>query len=71
VRQQITQERPSPRRRPIVSFRASSRRPGDLSIALKIRLWRRCVAYLGAIVPLTRAGLRAEAIPVGGLDVAF
>jgi len=43
----------------------------DLSLGLKLRLAQRLVAHLGALVPLTRDGLRADVTPTGGIQARF
>lgn len=43
----------------------------DLATGLKLSMGEHALFYIGAIVPLTRDGLRAAVIPTGGIEVGF
>ncbi len=43
----------------------------DLATGLKLSMGEHALFYIGAIVPLTRDGLRASVIPTGGIEVGF
>jgi hypothetical protein len=43
----------------------------DLAASLRVRLSRSGVAFVGAIVPLTDDGVRADVVPGGGIEFAF
>jgi hypothetical protein len=43
----------------------------DLALAMKVRLYRDLVGFVGVILPLTNDGARAAAIPTGGLQYGF
>ena len=43
----------------------------DIAPAIKVRLFRDLVGYVGVILPLTSDGARAPAIPTGGLQYGF
>jgi hypothetical protein len=43
----------------------------DVATGLKLSLGKSAIFFIGAIVPLTRDGLRAPVIPTGGIEVGF
>ena len=43
----------------------------DLSLGLKLMITERLIAHVGTLVPLTDDGLRADVIPVGGIQASF
>ena len=43
----------------------------DVAVGAKLSLGANATAYLGAIVPVTDDGLRAQVIPTGGIEVGF
>src|SRR5262245_28716847 len=43
----------------------------DLAMGFKVHFLRAGTAFVGAIVPLTKDGLRADVVPTGGVEVAF
>lgn len=43
----------------------------DLATGLKVSMGANAVFYVGAIVPLTQDGMRAQVIPTGGVEVGF
>ena len=43
----------------------------DVATGLKLSMGDHALLYVGAIVPLTRDGMRADVIPTGGVEVGF
>jgi hypothetical protein len=43
----------------------------DVSVGFKVNLFSTAVGYVGAIVPLTKDGLRADVIPAGAFEYTF
>jgi len=43
----------------------------DLAVGAKVSLAGGATAFIGAIVPLTDDGIRAEVIPTGGIEIGF
>jgi len=43
----------------------------DLNVGLKVNIFSTAIAYVGAIVPLTKDGLRADVIPAGAVEYTF
>jgi len=43
----------------------------DAAVGVKARLLRSGVGFVSVVVPVTSDGIRADAVPVGGIEVTF
>jgi hypothetical protein len=43
----------------------------DLAVGAKVQLFSRAAGFVSVLVPIVRDGLRASAVPVGGVEYTF
>jgi len=53
------------------SSRSRERTSSDGGLGLKVQIFKKVVGYASVLFPLTSDGVRADVVPVGGLEMTF